>query len=168
MKTITIKCLGRDFGLIIEEDDTMSLEESKAVVRKVIKTLNNRDLVLLDEFVAPDFVDHTHRTKGLKEYKQYIAMVRKGFPDYNETIEDIIAEGDKVWVRYKFMGTHTGEYRGLTPTGKKVTFTAVAVWRIVKGKIVEKESALYNILDFYKQLGIIEYTEKGKELFPDG
>jgi len=139
-----------------------SLEENKAIVRKVVEALNNGDLALLDEFVAPDFIDHAHRTRNLEEYKQYIIMVRKGFPDYNETIEDIIAEGDKVWVRYKFTGTHKGEYRRLAPTGKKVTFTAVAVWRIVEGKIVEKESALYNVLDFYKQLGVIEY--KG---FPD-
>ena len=61
----------------------------------------------------------------------------------------------------KFMGTHTGEYRGLAPTGKKITWEAVDIWRIVDGKVVELWYAVVE-LDFYKQLGVIEY--KG---FPD-
>jgi predicted ester cyclase len=140
----------------------VSLEKNKAIIRRLYEAQNKRDLALLDEFVASDLLDHGHKLRSLEEYKKFVTMVGKGFPDYYETIEDIISEGDRVWVRYKFTGTHTGEYRRLAPTGKNVTFTAVAVWRIVEGKIIEKESALYHILDFYKQLGVIEY--KG---FPD-
>jgi predicted ester cyclase len=66
----------------------------------------------------------------------------------------------------KLTGTHTGEYYGLAPTGKKITYTAVAICRIVDGKIVEGWG-VYDMLDFYKQLGAIEYTEKGKKLFPE-
>ena len=69
--------------------------------------------------------------------KQLIEQERKGFSDFHVTIEDIIAEGDKVWVRTKETATHTGEFRGLAPTNKKITYTAVAIWRIVDGKIVE-------------------------------
>ena len=68
-----------------------------------------------------------------------------------------------VCTRLKGTATHKGEYRGLAPTGKKVTETGVLIWRIVDGKIVEKESAVYDELDFLKQLGVIEY--KG---FPEG
>jgi len=95
--------------------------------------------------------------------KQFYTMFLNAFPDYHETIEDIIAEGDKVWHRFKCTGTHTGEFQGLAPTGKKVTWTGVNIWCIVDGKVVEKES-VYDMLDFLKQLGIIEYTEKAKKL----
>jgi len=89
----------------------------------------------------------------------------KDFPDFHRTIEDIITEGDKVWVLEKGSATHTGEYRGLAPTGKKITYTGVVIWRIVDGKVVEGWG-VYDMLDFYKQLGVIEYTEKAKKLFP--
>jgi predicted ester cyclase len=86
-------------------------------------------------------------------------------PDLHETIEDINAEGDKVWVRITYSGTHTGEWFGLAPTGKKITTKMFAVYRIVNGKLVEGWF-ITDMLDFYKQLGVIEYTEQGKQLFP--
>jgi len=96
-------------------------------------------------------------------------MLFNVFPDWHESIEDIIAEGDKVWYRVKITGTHTGEYRGylplfgkkkirLAPTGKKFTIMEVSIKRIVNGKIVESW-AVEDSLDFYKQLGVIEYKE---------
>jgi len=92
----------------------------------------------------------------------------KAFPDYHETIEDIIAEGDKVWVHFKVTGTHTGEWAifgvTLAPTGKKITYMGVCIWRIVDGKVVERKS-IRDMLDFLKQLGVIEYTEKAKKVF---
>ena len=80
-------------------------------------------------------------------------MFYKGFPDLHTTIEDIIAEGDKVWIRVKATGTHTGEFLGLTPTGKKITITSVDIFRIVDGKIVQGWT-VNDFLDFYKQLGL--------------
>jgi len=145
----------------------LSLEKNKAIVRRFIEEWNKRNLAALDEFTAADYFDPSLQVRGLEAYKQLLTMVLKGFPDWHETIEDIIAEGDKVWVRYTATGTHTGEFRGLAPTGKKFTETGVLIWRIVDGKIVEKESAVYDELDFLKQLGVIEYTEKAKKLFPE-
>lgn len=139
----------------------MSLEENKAIIRKVMETVNKRNLALLDELIAPDYVDNTLQLKGLEGFKQSVTLLYKGFPDIHSTIEDIIAEGDKVWDRVTLTATRTGEYRGLAPTGKKITFRGVRIWRIVDGKVVERES-FYDFLDFYKQLGVIEY--KG---FPD-
>ncbi len=144
----------------------MSLEKNKAIVRRFIEEWNKRNFAALDELIAADYFDPSLQVRGLEAYKQLLTMLLKGFPDWHETIEDIIAEGDKVWVRYTATGTHTGEYRGLAPTGKRVTETGVLIWRIVDGKIAEKESAVYDQLDFLKQLGVIEYTEKGKRLFP--
>ena len=145
----------------------MSLEENKAIVRRWFEAENKKDLALLDEFVAADFVDHTHQLKGRKEYKQFAASFGKGFPDFHETIRDIIAEGEKVWVFFEFTGTHTGEWMGLAPTGKKIKASVVEIFRIVDGKVAE-EWEVADELDFYKELGLIEYTEKAKKLFPDG
>ena len=145
----------------------MSLEENKAIVLRWIEAYNKHNLDSFDEFIAPDYVDHTHQV-GPEGLKQLFNMGFKAFPDWYETIEDIIVEGDKVWVRLTYTGTYTGEWRGLAPTGKKVTMTAVDIYRIVNGKLIE----YWNVsdgLDFFKQLGVIEYkyTEEGKKLFPD-
>jgi len=144
----------------------VSLEENKAKVRKVIEVaINKQNLDLLDDLSAPDYFDHTHQL-NLEGVKQFMNMLFKAFPDWHETIEDIIAEGDKVWVYVKGTGKHTGEYRGIAPTGKKTTGIGVNIYRIVNGKFVEGW-AVEDWMDFLKQLGIIEYTEKGKKLFPD-
>jgi len=140
----------------------MSLEKNKAIVRRFIEEWNKRNFAALDELIAADYFDPSLQVRGLEAYKQLLTLILKGFPDWHETIEDIIAEGNKVWVRYTATGTHAGEFRGLAPTGKKFTETGVLIWRIVDGKIAEKESGVYDVLDFYKQLGVIEY--KG---FPD-
>jgi len=139
----------------------MSLEENKAIVHRWIEAENKKDLAVLDELMAADYFDPSLPVRGREGAKQLMAMMVKAFPDTHETIEDIIAEGDKVWTRIKVTQTHTGEYRGLAPTGKKITFTAVVIWRIVDGKVVESWG-VYDQMDFLKQLGVIEY--KG---FPD-
>lgn len=141
----------------------MSLEENKVKVRKVIESINEQNLDFLDNLTAPDYFDHTHQLNP-DGVKQFMNMIFKAFPDWHETIEDIIAEGDKVWVRFTGRGTHRGEWCGLAPTGKKITFTGVQIWRIVDGKVIEKKS-ISDILDACKQLGIIEFTEKAKEFF---
>jgi C-1 hydroxylase len=138
----------------------MSLEENKAKVRKVIEAINEQNLDFLDSLTAPDYFDHTHQLNP-EGVKQFMNMIFKAFPDWHETIEDIVAEGDKVWIRAKATGTHTGEYRGLAPTGKKITGMGVNIYRIVNGKFVEGW-AVEDWLDFLQQLRVIEY--KG---FPD-
>jgi C-1 hydroxylase len=142
----------------------MSLEEHKAIVRRWIEAYNKRNLDF-DEFIAPDYVDHTNKVdrEGLK---QLFAMGLKAFPDWHETIEDIIAEGDKVWVRLAYAGTHKGEFMGLSPTGKKIKSSAVDIYRIVDGKLVEYWNVTDNI-NIFKQVGAIQVTEKGKQLFPE-
>ena len=148
----------------------MSLEENKAVVRRFIEAYNKRNYDLFDDLVAPDYVDYTHQQQGLESLKQLFKLAFKAFPDWNENVEDIIAEGDKVWVCVKATGTHTGEWNLsevlLPPTGKKVTMMMVFIWRIINGKLAEGRE-VDNELELFKQLGVIEYTEKGKELFPE-
>ena len=144
----------------------MSLEENKAIVRRFIEAYNKQNIDSIDEFVAPDYVDHTNHIQGLEGLKQTMNMGLMGVPDWHEVIEDIIAEGDKVWVSLSYTGTHTGEMFGIAPTGKKITTTAVDIYRIVNGKLAE----YWNVTDklaLLKPQGIIEYTEKGKKFFPE-
>ena len=136
--------------------DTLSLEENKAIIRSLFEALNTHNLALLDELMTPDYFDRTRKMRGLENIKQLAIMMFKAFPDFHETVEDIIAEGEKVWTRCTVTGTHKGAYRGLAPTGKKMKFTVVDIWRIVGGKVVEKEG-VYDQLDFLKQLGVIKY-----------
>jgi len=143
----------------------MSLEENKAIVRKLIEAFNKHDLSILDELMGFDYFDHRHQLRGLRNYKQLLTMIFNAFPDYHETLEDIIAEGDKVWIRDTVTGTHKGEYRGLAPTGKKIKGEMVAILRIVDGQVVEGWE-VSDMLHALKRIGVIEYTEKGKKLFP--
>jgi predicted ester cyclase len=134
----------------------MSIEENKAIVLSLVEAFNKHDLDSLLDFAAPDFVDHTRQLRGLDAIKQYLTMVYEHFPDYHATIEDIIAEGDKVWILEKCTMTHTVEYRGISPTGKKLTETFVEIYRMLDGKAAEMWTVI-DELDFLKQLGVIEY-----------
>jgi len=119
----------------------MSLEENKAIVRKMFEAINKRNLAVfnefVDEFAALDVVDHTSQgeVQGREHWKQACAMVLQEYPDLRETIEDIIAEGDKVWVLAKVTGTDS--------SGKKMDATALGILRIVNGKFVESWGPLF-------------------------
>jgi len=143
----------------------MSLEENKAIVRKAIDAINMHDLSLLDVLILPNYFDHLIQQKGLEWYKRSLIVLFKGFPDYHATIEDIIADGDKVWARITYTGTNTGEYLGLAPTGKKISYNSVTIKHIVDGKMVEGWT-VNDMSDFFMQLGIVEYTERGRKLLP--
>jgi len=142
----------------------MSLEENKAIVRRLNDAYNKNNWDLLDDLVSPDYFDHTSQLQGLEPLKQRMKLGRLAFTDYHETIEDIIAEGDKVWVFLTYTAIHTGEWHGLAPTGNKVTATVVDIHRIVDGKVLEYWNVT-NVLDFFIPMGVIEYTEEGKKFF---
>ena len=139
----------------------MSLEENKEIGRKMMEAVNKQDMGLLDDLVVPGYVNPQLKLRSREDLKQILNRQYGGFPDVHRTIEDIIADAETVWLRVKITGTHTGEYRGIAPTGKKYIMDAVPHYRIVDGKIVEGWS-VWNPLDLFKQLGVIEY--KG---FPD-
>jgi predicted SnoaL-like aldol condensation-catalyzing enzyme len=111
----------------------MSLEKNKALIRKMVEVSNKKDLAkineFIDEFIALDFVDHSSEVRGRENAKQGYATVLKEYRDFHRTIEDIIAEGDKVWFLEKITGTST--------SGKKMDATAFTIARIVNGKFVE-------------------------------
>ena len=139
----------------------MSVEENIAIGRKMMEAVNRQDLTLLDELLIPDYVNPQLKVRSREDLKQILRRQYKAFPDVHRKLENIIADMDTVWIRVTITGTHTGEYRGIAPTGKKYVMAAVPSYRIVDGKIVEGWS-VWNPLDLFKQLGVIEY--KG---FPD-
>ena len=105
----------------------MSASENKALIRRYFEeALNQKNLALLDELVSDE------NLKQLVTSKLGIA-----FPDLHRTVDDVVAEGDKVVARQTMRGTHTGKYLGIPPTGRKVTFTAIGIYRIKDGKIAE-------------------------------
>ena len=108
----------------------MSAEENKALVRREQEELWNHtgNLDAAEELFAPDYVEAA---------KQEAADFRRGFPDVVSTIEDLIAEGNKVVARWRSRATHRGEYMGIPPTGKEVEFTGISVYRMEGGKIAE-------------------------------
>ncbi len=119
----------------------MSVEENKAIVRRCIdEAFNKGKTAAMDDFLAPNVVPHPlppgvpHDLEGLKRFFTTLLAV---FPDYCLMIEDMVAEGDKVVIRSTISGTHKGEFMGIAPTGKKVTWTAIEIWRIEGGKVVE-------------------------------
>jgi len=135
----------------------MSMEENKALVRRAYEELNKGNLDGMDEVFATDVIVHAlggREAHGLEEGKQLFAKLWHAFPDHHETVDDIVAEGDKVVTRARWMGTHQGEFQGMAPTGKHVTLTAITIYRIIGGKIVELwEEA--DILGMMQQLGVI-------------
>jgi predicted ester cyclase len=139
------------------------LEKNKAIVREMFEAINKRRLASLDKLMAPDFVLHMHtrQTKGWNVNRHVVEDEIKAFPDLHVAIEDIIAEGDKMCVRLKETATHKGEYRGLAPTGNKLSYMVIAIWRIVEARVAEGWIT-YDQMDFLKQLGAIEW-----EGFPD-
>ena len=120
-------------------------EENKALVRRLIKEVEKGDLNEIDKVLAPDFVDHDllpDQEPDRESYKRGLAKDRAAFSNLSITVEDQIAEGDKVVTRLTWRGTHDkGKILGKPPTGKKVESTAIFVHRISEGKIKEEWSA---------------------------
>jgi len=135
----------------------MSTEENKAIIRRNCEeALNKGDLAVADENIATNYVYHGsggQEFKGPEGFKQFITMLRTAFPDLHFTIEDMVAEGDKVAHRLTLRGTHKGELMGIAPTGKQVTTTAITISRFVGGKEVEAWSSM-DMLGMMQQMGV--------------
>lgn len=119
----------------------IDLETNREIVRNFHKVWSNGQVGVLDTLLSPDFVCHFINNiewKGIEGTKATILGHRKSFPDWNEEIVDIIAEGDKVVTRYKSTGTHQGVFNGIDSTGNKVTIYETSIYRISNGKLTEQ------------------------------
>src|ERR687898_1115248 len=119
----------------------MSAEENKDVVRRWIETFNNPYTPQTEvDVLAPGYVAHAPGLPGpldLEGWSQFTATFVEAFPDLRLTVEDIFSEGNMVAARVAFRGTHSGEFQGIPPTGKEVSFTAIEVNRVRDGKVEE-------------------------------
>ncbi len=145
----------------------MSTEQNKELVRRLIEEAFNRgNISLIDEFFAPDFVEHEELPPGIppgrEAPKQLTIMLRNAFPDFKATIDDIMAEGDKVVVRQTWSGTQNGEFMGIPPTGKSVSFGVIDIIRIAGGKLVEHWGQM-DSMGMMQQLGVIPAPGEGGE-----
>ena len=136
----------------------MSVEENKAIARRWNEEIwSQGNLATIDELLAPDFTFNYPTTGAAPDregYKQTVADWSAPCSDVQSITEEAVAEGDKVVVRWTWSGTHTGDYMGVAPTGKRLTITGVSILRIVGGKIVEEWGEMDN-LGLMGQLGLV-------------
>ena len=132
-------------------------EQNKQLIRRVFEEVYNQgNLDVVEELASRDFVAHspTEDVHGTDGVKQFVTDLRTAFPDLHTTIEDLIAEGDRVVARFTATGTHTGPYKGIPPTGKHGKITGIDIERIVDGKSVECWTNTDD-LGMLQQLGVV-------------
>jgi steroid delta-isomerase-like uncharacterized protein len=132
--------------------------ENKAIVRRLYEEVwNKRRVELVDELMSPSHAMHNNHIPdsciGPEAYKREVARFVTGFPDLRFTVEDMVAENDKVVVAWTISGTHRGEFRGISPTDKKVSIEGITINQIADGKIMDSYISL-DYLDLMQQLGI--------------
>jgi steroid delta-isomerase-like uncharacterized protein len=134
----------------------LSVEENRALARRSWEIVNQRNPDLIEEFYPAEFVWHEpdRDIRGYEQAKQFVSTFFEAFPDINISVDDVIAEGDKVVSRYTFRGTHQGETQEFgPPTGRQMELEGITIHRFEDGKIVE-EWERYDNLSALQQLGI--------------
>ena len=138
----------------------MSAEENKALARRLFEEgFSQGNVDVVDEVLDPNFVcydpnSESGEVRGGDTIKGEIEYFRNAVPDLTYTIEDQIAEGDKVVTRYTVSGTHQGDFFGVAPTGKRIRMTGMSIDRFEGGKMVE-EWPEYDLLGVMRQLGVV-------------
>jgi predicted ester cyclase len=142
---------------------------TKALYRRAWQELmNQRNLAIVDELFAPNYVLHDPHAPltGREALARFTTALHRGFSDLRLTLDDLLAEGDRVVQRFTLTGTHTGDFLGLSPGGTRLTLTGLALGRITYGQIVEEWRGA-DWLSWYQQLGLVlepmldKHTSKG-------
>jgi len=131
--------------------------ENKAIVRRLYEEVwNKRRVELVDELMSPSHAMHDNHLPdsgvGPEAYKRNVARFVAGFPDLRFTVEDMLVENDKVAVGWTISGTHKGEFRGISPTGRKVSVEGITINHIADGKIMDSYVS-WDALGLLQQLG---------------
>jgi steroid delta-isomerase-like uncharacterized protein len=135
----------------------MSTEQNKAIVRRFMEAFETNDLAGFQEVLSPELVAHTQHIGGSANREtmlQGISRFHAAFSELHLTLEDLIAEGDRVATRGTTQAVHTGSFMGAPATGKQVTFSTMSVERIEDGKIVERWVNT-DFMSLMQQLGLI-------------
>lgn len=127
-------------GCGASRDESLLAANKELVRRHQEEIWNKGNMAAIDEFYAPDFVGHFPfgESVGREGLRKQVASHRAAFPDWTEQIEEILAEGDLVAIRFTSRGTQRGEFRGISPTGRSVTIGEAAIFRIADGRIAEQ------------------------------
>jgi len=140
-----------------EENKVLARRSWEIVAEGSLDTLEDT----LEEVYADDLVLHEpdEDVRGIGGLKQFVSMIRSALPDLRITLENEIAEGDKVVSRWRAQGTHQGELMGIAPTGNQVRITGITIHRIEDGKIVE-EWENWDALGMMQQIGAVPSPEE--------
>jgi len=132
-------------------------EQNKAIVSRAWEAWSKGDYEAIKEVVAPEYVWYapsgSTESRSLEETIELIDRLRRGFPDITFSIEEIIAVGNRVIVRYTEKGTHQGEWLGIPATGNKIEVSGIMIHHIENGKVVEDREE-FDMLGFMQQLGM--------------
>ena len=131
------------------------VEQNARTVRRLYDELFSKwNLAVIDEVFSPEFVGHEMppgMPRGPEGIRQLYAGIRSGLPDVRLTVEDLIAADDRVVVRWRAKATHRGTFQGMPPTDAQVSFEGIAIYRLAKGKVVERW-VLVDMLGLMEQL----------------
>lgn len=138
----------------------MSAQNKAAIRRWVNQAIDKGNLAVLDQLAAPDYVYHGPGLElhGLEALKGLIAGFREAFPDLHATIDDMVAERNRVATRCTVTGTHKGELIGVKATGRQVAIPLIVISRFVRGKVAE-DWEVYDVQGLLRQLGAVAAAE---------
>ena len=135
----------------------MSTAENSAICRRAVEAFNRGDFDAVEVIFTRDYVDHdparAHLPPGPEGVRQAWSTIRSAFPDMEATIEEMVAEGDKVAVRGMIRGTHQGELMSIPPTGRCVEVHLIDINRVEDGRLAERWG-LADMLGLLQQLGV--------------
>jgi steroid delta-isomerase-like uncharacterized protein len=136
----------------------MSAEANKLTMRRFVEFINTASAGLAKELISPNAIFHVpgrpEPMRGPAGYLAIIEMMRGGFPDIQWTLEEMVAEDDKVAARFTMRGAHQGTFMGVPPSGKKITVQAMNIYHLSNGKFVE-EHGQPDMLDLLQQIGAV-------------
>ncbi len=127
--------------------------ENKALVRRFYEEVYvDWNMALADEVVSPQFTSHDwpeHGPTGPRAFRDYYSAIRSAVPDARYEVDDLIAENDRVVVRWRLLGTHKGNFRGIAPSGRSITLKGIAIYRVQHGQLMERwvVSDLHGLLE---------------------
>ena len=143
----------------IPDQEVTMTADNREITRRVFEEIwNNKKLDVIDELMAADYVHHDPQSpdvpSGIEGYKQFVSYYLNAFPDLHYTIEDLLADGNTVAIRWTATGTHQGDLPGITKTGRQISVTGMTIARVRDGKFIESWGN-WDALGLMQQLGVV-------------